>query len=146
MSWIAPDNFVLNTIVGSNNGLGLNPWPTFDFNQLTAYGPIPLVLPTFTVMNQFLGMIISFFMIVGFYWSNAWQTGYLPINSNHVFDNAGGKYNVSAILDADNNFSEEGYQNYSMAYMAAGNLVNYFWFFAIYTASKSDPLTLSYKC
>jgi hypothetical protein len=32
LSWIAPTNPVYNTIVGFNNGLGLNPWPTFDWN------------------------------------------------------------------------------------------------------------------
>lgn len=32
MSWIAPTNSVYNNIVGFNNGLGLNPWPTFDWN------------------------------------------------------------------------------------------------------------------
>jgi hypothetical protein len=34
MSWIAPNNLNLNTVVGFNNGLGLNPLPTFDWNIL----------------------------------------------------------------------------------------------------------------
>lgn len=32
LSWIAPTNPGFNTVVGFNNGLGLNPWPTFDWN------------------------------------------------------------------------------------------------------------------
>jgi hypothetical protein len=34
MSWIAPNNQVLNNVVGSVNGLGYNPVPTFDWNVL----------------------------------------------------------------------------------------------------------------
>lgn len=62
ISWIAPDNVTLNNIVGSVNGLGVNPWPTFDFNMLTAQGWVPLVIPTFTILNMFAGMVVSFFM------------------------------------------------------------------------------------
>jgi hypothetical protein len=34
MSWIAPNNQVYNNVVGSVNGLGYNPVPTFDWNVL----------------------------------------------------------------------------------------------------------------
>lgn len=34
MSWIAPNNQVYNNVVGSVNGLGYNPIPTFDWNVL----------------------------------------------------------------------------------------------------------------
>ena len=74
--------------------------------------------------------------IVGIYWTNTFDTAYLPINSNHVFDNTGSRYNVTAILNEDGQFDNDLYQQYSEPYMCAGNLVIYFWFFAIYTASK----------
>lgn len=77
------------------------------------------------------------FRIIGWYWNNTWNTAYLPINSNDVFDNTGNTYNVTAILDSEGKFDNELYQNYSEAYMASGNLVIYFWFFAIYAASES---------
>ncbi|KAK4688058.1 hypothetical protein P7C73_g2058, partial [Tremellales sp. Uapishka_1] len=140
LSWISPNNATLNNIVGSNYGLGVNPWPTFDFNPLTVQGWVPLVIPTFTIMNQFAGMIIAFIMIVGIYWTNNFNTSYLPINSNHVFDNTGSRYNVTLILDSNGEFDNDLYQQYSEPYMAAGNLVIYFWFFAIYTC------TISYAC
>jgi hypothetical protein len=62
MLWIAPNNTNYANIVGNLNGLGLNPWPTFDFNVLTVHGWTPLVLPTFTILNLFAGMIMGFFM------------------------------------------------------------------------------------
>lgn len=34
MTWIAPDNANLTTVTGFWSGMGLNPWPTFDYNNL----------------------------------------------------------------------------------------------------------------
>ena len=61
MSWISPDNMVLNNIVGSKNGLGLNPLPTFDWN-IIAFQYDPLVIPVFSSLNQLAGMTVGFFM------------------------------------------------------------------------------------
>ncbi|WVW80593.1 OPT family small oligopeptide transporter [Kwoniella bestiolae CBS 10118] len=137
ISWISPNNVSLNNIVGFNNGLGVNPWPTFDFNVLTAYDFNPLVVPAFGTINQFIGMVIALFMIVAWYWSNTWHTGYLPINSNHVFDNAGKAFNVQKVIDHRGIFDAAKYQTYSQPWMAAGNLVVYFWFFAQYACTIS---------
>jgi OPT family oligopeptide transporter len=82
-------------------------------------------------------MTIAFFMIVGIYWTNAWNTSYLPINNNHLFANDGGRYKVLKILNEDGEFDNDKYQVYSEPWMCAGNLVIYFWFFAIYTATLS---------
>lgn len=117
MSWIAPKNMAFNAIVGINNGLGLNPIPTFDWNHLTALGWQPLVIPHFSILNQFIGTMIGFFMIIGFWWTNAWNTGYLPINNNHIFDNTGERYNVSKVLDDRAMLSESKYQEYSEPHM-----------------------------
>ncbi|WRT70854.1 OPT family small oligopeptide transporter [Kwoniella shivajii] len=137
ISWISPNNMTLNNIVGSVNGLGVNPWPTFDFNVLTAYSYNPLVVPAFGTINQFIGMIVTFFMIVGFYWTNTWNTGYLPINSNHVFDNTGEAFDVQKVIDNRGIFDPVKYQTYSQPWMSAGNLTVYFWFFAQYAATIS---------
>ncbi|WWC63248.1 OPT family small oligopeptide transporter [Kwoniella dejecticola CBS 10117] len=137
ISWISPNNMTLNNIVGSVNGLGLNPWPTFDFNVLNAYGWNPLVVPAFGTINQFAGAMVAFFMIVGFYWSNIWNTAYLPINSNHVFDNTGSAFDVQKVIDDRGIFDAAKYQTYSQPWMAAGNLVIYFWFFAQYACTIS---------
>ncbi|KAL1411400.1 hypothetical protein Q8F55_002356 [Vanrija albida] len=134
MSWIAPDNGPLNNIVGSVNGLGVNPWPTFDWNTATVAGQ-PWVTPLFTVVNLYIGAIMAMFMIIGFYWNNTFNTSYLPINSNRVFDRYGVRYNVSRILDDRGVFVEEAYQQYSEPYMAAGNITIYFWFFAAYSST-----------
>lgn len=123
----------LNNIVGTRNGLGINPWPTFDFNM---NNNSPMVNPLYAIVNSFVGMWMGFIMIVAFYWTNVWNTGYLPINSNRVFNNMGKAFNVSKILTPHGKFDEEKFQAYSEPWMAAGNIVLYAFFFAAYAASE----------
>lgn len=79
--------------------------------------------------------IVGFFFIVPMYFSNVWNTAYLPINSNDVFDNTGNQYNVSLILNADFTLNETAYEAYSPAYLSAANSLLYSAFFAIYLAT-----------
>lgn len=37
--------------------MGINPWPTFDWNVLNSNGTVPLTLPSFTIVNQLVGII-----------------------------------------------------------------------------------------
>ena len=137
MSWISPDNITLNTITGMNNGLGLNPWPTFDWNILLFDMTDPLMLPFFSTLGKFLGMFFAMFVILGFWYTNTWHTGYLPINSNRVYDHFGKAFNVSRAIDDRGLFDADKYEAYSPAFLAAGNLVVYLAFFAIYAATVS---------
>ncbi|KAL1408600.1 hypothetical protein Q8F55_005413 [Vanrija albida] len=137
MEWIAPSNVVYAQMVSSNldQGLGINPWPSFDWNFIQAQ-VTPLVTPLYTVMNKFLGMLFGLFMICGIYYTNTFNTAYLPINDNHVWANNGKRYNVTRILSGPQRlFDNDKYQQYSEPYMAAGNMVVYFWFFAVYSAT-----------
>lgn len=81
--------------------------------------------------------------IIGIYFTNAWNTGYLPINSNRVYDRYGELFNVTNAIDERGIFDNAKYQEYSMPWMSAGNLVIYFWFFAVYAASESSLLSQS---
>ncbi|KAF5023251.1 hypothetical protein F66182_4684 [Fusarium sp. NRRL 66182] len=134
ITWIAPDNRGLATITGGHTGLGLNPLPTFDWNVATM-GVDPLMVPFFTTFNLFIGAMLSFFVILGLYYGNAYSTAYLPVNSNRVFDHFGGLYNVTAIIDDRGMFDAEKYSAYSPVFLAASNVVVYIFFFALYTAA-----------
>ena len=46
ITWIDPENAKLAAVTGSVNGLGLNPLPTFDWNQLVVFAD-PLISPFF---------------------------------------------------------------------------------------------------
>ncbi|CAK5266492.1 unnamed protein product [Mycena citricolor] len=139
ITWIAPNNVHLAAITGSVSGLGLNPIPTFDWNQLT-YFLDPLINPFYTTMNTFVGTMITFPVIVAIWYTNTWNTGYLPINSNRVFDNTGNFYNVSRAVGPDTLFDAQLYDNYSPAYLAAANIIIYGVFFAVYTATLSHAI------
>ncbi len=135
ITWIAPNNATLDSVCGFSGGMGLNPWPTFDYNNLQAW-ITPLTVPTFAIMNQGVGILVGACMALGVYFSNAWNTGYLPINGNSAYDNTGNVYNVSAILDpVTGEFSNDLYQQYSQPWMGAGFVTSYFWYFAMYSST-----------
>ncbi|KAH8928634.1 OPT oligopeptide transporter [Atractiella rhizophila] len=134
-TWFAKDNVNLSVWLGSAggaNGLGLNPFPTFDWNWL---GMDPIVTPLFSYINTVAGMVVLGLPTIAVWYTNTWETGYLPPNSNTLFDRYGNAYNVSRILNAQKEFDPDAYNNYSPAYWGAANVLIYFWFFAFYTAS-----------
>lgn len=143
MTWIKPYNFNLAAITGTNFGLGLNPIPTFDWNVINTNSP--LVLPFFTQINNYIGVLIGFIAIVGVYWSNYKWTGFLPINSNAVFTNTGEPYAVTEVVDGNSLLDNEKYQQYSPPFYTAGNLVVYGAFFAIYPFSIVYEIGSRYK-
>ncbi|KAJ7117190.1 OPT oligopeptide transporter protein-domain-containing protein, partial [Mycena epipterygia] len=79
-------------------------------------------------------------IIAALWYSNTWQTGYLPINTNSVFDNTGSPYNVTRAIGSDTLFNQTLYEEYSPAYMSASNALLYGVFFALYTATLSHAL------
>lgn len=101
-------------VSGFRNGLGFNPWPTFDWNIMLTD---PLIVPAFTTFNTVGGMLLFGFVIIGIYWTNTWATGYLPILSNRVFDHYGKLYNVSLALDSKGMYDYASYMDFSAAYM-----------------------------
>jgi len=135
ITWIAPTSVMLTAVAGFNNGLGFNPWSTFDWNVLSSAGPDPLIVPFFSTFNRILGQIVSGFVILGLWCSNAWGTAHLPINSNYVYDNTAHPYNVTRAINEKGLFDAEKYEAYSPAYLAAGNLTIYMFFFAVYPAT-----------
>ncbi|KAL4745887.1 hypothetical protein BDW72DRAFT_210933 [Aspergillus terricola var. indicus] len=136
LAWIAPENFNLTAITGIKNGLGFNPLPTFDWNVVTHVAD-PLIVPFNVTINTFFGVLIGGITIIGLYWTNAYHTAYLPINTNSMFNHFATSYNVSQILDDRGLLDESKYQSYSPVYLAASSLTFYFFFFAVYAATVS---------
>ena len=80
-------------------------------------------------------LLVSFFVVLPVYYTNTWQTGYLPLNSPNVFDNTGQPYSVPGILNPDHSLNVTAYEAYSPPYLSAGYASLYMFFFAAYTAS-----------
>ncbi|EQK98568.1 Oligopeptide transporter OPT superfamily [Ophiocordyceps sinensis CO18] len=134
MTWISPNNRELNILTGMQNGLGLfNPLPTFDWNVVT-FSTNPLIVPSFATFNAVGGMFVSGLFILVIWYSNVWNTGYLPINTNKIFDHFGKAYNVSATLDDRGMYDEQKHRQYSDPYIGASNALVYGCFFAVYSA------------
>ncbi|KAK2601259.1 hypothetical protein N8I77_010722 [Diaporthe amygdali] len=136
IAWIAPQNFTLATITGMNKGLGFNPLPTFDWNIVTHYVD-PLVIPFSVTVNILFGTFLGGVVIIGIYYTNAYNTGYLPINSNSMFNHYGKTYNVSVILDDRSWLDEAKYQEYSPVFVSAAWICSYWFFFSVYAATIS---------
>ncbi|QNP96307.1 Oligopeptide transporter 5 [Yarrowia lipolytica] len=94
----------------------------------------PITLPLYTSITGFCGSLFGGLVILALYYSNNSWTGYIPINSNRLFDNKGKAFNVTRIL-TNYRFDREKYLAYSTPYYSAGNLVLYSAFFAVYTFS-----------
>lgn len=132
MTWIAPNNFNLNAITGSQSGLGVNPIPTFDWNVMSVYS-LPLSYPFFSTAQQYIGTWLGFIVIVALYWTNTRWTAHLPVNSSGIFDNTGARYNITRVLNQGTAvLNEAEYKKYSPPFYSAASLVSYGAFFAFY--------------
>ncbi|KDQ12029.1 hypothetical protein BOTBODRAFT_176795 [Botryobasidium botryosum FD-172 SS1] len=134
ITWISPNNVSLAAITGSVTGLGLNPWPTFDWNVIVAMNQV-LIAPFFATANNGLGMIITVPIVAAIWYTNTWYTGHIPINTNRPYDNMGNRYNVSKIVNSNGMFNQEAYEAYSPLYLSASNAFLYGVFFAVYPAT-----------
>ena len=140
ITWIAPRNINLAAVTGSVGGLGLNPFPTWNWAQFT-YLVDPLVNPFYSVFNGFLGTLITTLIILAIWYTNTWNTAYIPINDNRVWDNTGSRYNVVRVVDNDTTlFNEDGYKAYSPPYLSASLTLKYGVFFALYTATVTHAI------
>ncbi|GMG55745.1 unnamed protein product [Ambrosiozyma monospora] len=135
MTWIAPDNFNLAMVCGSQSGLGYNPLPTFDWNIMRTLAP--LTVPFYNSLTSYVSAFLSGLFILAIYYTNNNNTAYLPINSSGIFTNTGESYKVTKIL-TNGVLDEEKYKAYSPPFYSAANLLYYGAFFAAY------PVTFLY--
>ena len=139
ITWISPNNVILAAVTGSVGGLGINPFPTFDWNQATVSFD-PLISPFYSAMNAFIGTFVTAPIVFAIWYTNVWNTAYLPINDNHVYDNTASRYKVLKVVNNETMFDEAGYKAYSPAYLSAGNVFIYGMFFAVYTATITHTI------
>ncbi|KAG5913557.1 hypothetical protein E4U42_001012 [Claviceps africana] len=140
MTWFAPRNVHLNVLTGMQNGLGLfNPFPTFDWTVISSVLTDPLTIPALYTFNFAGGMFMTGLIILGVWYTNTWNTGYLPvvrdaISRDGIFDHFGLPYEVPRVLDGKGNLDLGRYSNYSAVYMSAGKSLSYGMSFALYSA------------
>ncbi|OTB01894.1 hypothetical protein M426DRAFT_323119 [Hypoxylon sp. CI-4A] len=135
VTWIRPDNVVLNQLFGGFTGLSLIPI-TFDWTYVTAYLLDPLLAPTEAHVNTLLGLF--FFVIItsiGITYTGAIYSEYLPLVTSQTYDNTQSAYNVSKILGDSFTLDIEKYKKYSPLFLSPTLALNYGLSFAALTAS-----------
>lgn len=131
MTWIAPQNFTLAILTGSSLGLGLfNPITTFDWNVATS-SYAALAQPFFATCTMYISAILGGIIILAIYYSNMYNTAYLPINSSAPFANDGTPYVVQNVV-VNNKLDKSLYEKYSPPFYSAGMILTVGGNFAFY--------------
>ncbi|KAH6903907.1 OPT oligopeptide transporter [Coprinopsis sp. MPI-PUGE-AT-0042] len=132
--WIAPDNIKVNAMFGYVHGLGMS-LLTFDWAQI-AYIGSPLATPWWAEANIAVGFVFFFWFLTPIvYFTNAWDSQYMPISGRGSYDNTQNTYNVSRILTADSTFDQQAYENYSPLFIPTTFAISYGLSFASITAT-----------
>lgn len=110
--WIAPNNVLVNQLLGGQTGVGLIPI-SFDWSIISGFLLSPLQTPAFAIFNVGVGILLMMLGSVGLAFGGPDFYKYLPISENANFDHFGQAYNTSRILTPDFTFNETAYQEYS---------------------------------
>ncbi|SPQ24505.1 dcfd6b46-241f-4263-850f-23a5e10ead82 [Thermothielavioides terrestris] len=133
ITWIVPHNQKVNALFGMNSGLGLLPI-SIDWTQIN-YAGFPLMTPFYITCNAFAVVVLFYFILAPIlYYTNAWQSAYLPLLSSNTFDNTGKVYNISRVVDSNLRFDLAKYQAYSPMYISTSYSLTYALSFAAVTA------------
>ncbi|KAF7560314.1 hypothetical protein G7046_g3837 [Stylonectria norvegica] len=131
--WAAPNNVIVNNLFGMSTGLAYLP-TTFDWSQI-AYNGSPLVVPFWAQANVFAGWVVTFAIVAPIlYYTNTWYTAYLPLSGADTYDNTGGIYNASRVVDEQGIFSADAYREYSPIFMPVTFALSYGISFAVMTS------------
>ncbi|KAJ5767213.1 uncharacterized protein N7511_004829 [Penicillium nucicola] len=135
VTWIRPNNVVLNQLFGGMTGLSLIPI-TFDWTYVSAYLQDPLLAPVHAHVNTLIGLVVFVIITtIGISYSGSLYSAYLPINTSTTYDNTQNSYNVTRILGPGFSFDEEKYKAYSPMFLAPTFALNYGLSFAALTAA-----------
>ncbi|KAK3494652.1 small oligopeptide transporter [Neurospora hispaniola] len=118
VTWMAPNNPVVNQLFGYSTGLSLLPI-TFDWAQITGYVGSPMVPPWHAIANTLAGVVIFFIIAASFLqYTGAWYGKYLPMSDSNVYDNTGKTYDVSRVLGKEFTLDEAAYNTYSPLFLS----------------------------
>jgi OPT family small oligopeptide transporter len=136
--WIAPNNIVVNQLFGTLSGLGMGIF-TFDWSMIAYFGS-PLVTPWWSEVNTASSLVLFLWILVPIiYYTNSFNSKWLPISGSTIFDNTGSPYDPTAVL-TDGTFDVEKYRAYSPLFLPAARVMSYGVAFAALTAALVHTL------
>ncbi|KAF1952700.1 small oligopeptide transporter [Byssothecium circinans] len=149
ITWIFPQNPVVNQVFGGTSGLGLVPL-TFDWTIVTGFTGNPMIPPWHAIANTMIGVFIfSIFGSLGLHYSGAWYAKFLPMSDSTTYDNMGVKYNTTRVVTPRLTLDEQAYKEYSPLFISTTFALSYDLSFAtiasvvVYTALNYGPLIVS---
>ncbi|CAG8974762.1 hypothetical protein HYALB_00000374 [Hymenoscyphus albidus] len=135
ISWIKPNDVVLNQLFGGFTGLSLIPI-TFDWTYVSGYLGNPLLAPAHAHLNTLIGLVVFVILsAIGISYTGSLYAEYLPINTSSLFDNTQSFYNVTKILTPHHTLDVQKYKKYSPVFLAPTFALNYGLSFAALTAA-----------
>lgn len=118
VTWIKPQNVIINQLFGGWTGLSLIPM-TFDWTQVSGFNFSPLIAPWYGIANTLIGMVIFFWIVTpAVHYSGLFYGKYLPMSDSSSYDNTGAVYNVTKILTPDFTFDAAKYDKYSPLFLS----------------------------
>ncbi|KAL4749529.1 hypothetical protein BDW72DRAFT_178027 [Aspergillus terricola var. indicus] len=118
VTWIKPNNVVINQLFGGWTGLSLIPM-TFDWTQVSGFNFSPLIAPWHGIANTLLGMFIFFWVVTpALHYTGTHWAKYLPISDSSSYDNTGQVYNVTRILTPQMTLDKAEYEAYSPLFLS----------------------------
>ncbi|CAG7944146.1 unnamed protein product [Penicillium nalgiovense] len=125
VTWIKPENVIVNQLFGGFSGLSLIPM-TFDWTQISGFNFSPLIAPWYAISNTMIGMFFWFWIVTpAIHYSNLFYSQYLPMSDSNSYDNTGHVYEVAKILTPEFTFDTEKYSNYSPLFLSTTFMLNY---------------------
>lgn len=119
VTWIKPNNVVINQLFGGTTGLSLIPI-TFDWTQIAGYVGSPLIPPWHALANIFTSTVVLFLMVVPLlHYTGTWYAPYLPISDSTSYDNTQNVYNVTKILTSHFTLDPVKYEAYSPLFLSS---------------------------
>ncbi|KIM38250.1 hypothetical protein M413DRAFT_30368 [Hebeloma cylindrosporum] len=135
--WIAPNNIFVNSLFGTNTGLGMSVL-TFDWGLISRFDP--LTTPWWCQMNTGSAFLLVFGLIAPIlYFKNVWNSAYLPISGRLPFDNTGSPYIVQRII-TNGILDPINYAAYSPVFMPTTLTLAYRAAFAVFPALLTHTL------
>lgn len=125
VTWIRPNNAIVNQIFGGWTGLSLIPM-TFDWTQISGFNFSPLIAPWHGIANTLIACILWYWIITpALHYSGLFYAKYLPISDSNSYDNTASRYNVSRIVTPALTFDYEEYKRYSPLFLSTTFALSY---------------------
>ncbi|KAF2395795.1 small oligopeptide transporter [Trichodelitschia bisporula] len=129
VTWIKPNNVLVNQLFGGFTGLSLAP-PftvfTLDWTMIASYTGSPLMSPWHAIANCMIGVVVFTWIVTGaIHYSGNWYSDYLPLSDSLSYDNTAGPYKVANILTPQYTLDLQKYKEYSPIYLSTTFALQY---------------------